>query len=106
MCPIHGVPVLLLQCACGLVVRVFLGLSLCVLYGMLQAATIRAAAVTALAKFGASVPSLRSSISILLTRCMDDDDDEVRDRATLHFKNLEALRAAGVCVCVCVCVCV
>jgi len=61
---------------------------------ILETATIRAAAVTALAKFGVSVPSLRPSISTLLRRCLDDDDDEVRDRATLHLKNLEALTAA------------
>ena len=67
---------------------------------ILEAATIRAAAVTALAKFAAAVPSLRASIITLLRRCLEDDDDEVRDRATLHVKNLEALRAIGECVCV------
>lgn len=62
---------------------------------ILEAATIRAAAVTALAKFGANVPSLRPSIITLLKRCLEDDADEVRDRATLHVKNLEALLDAG-----------
>jgi coatomer subunit gamma len=59
---------------------------------ILAAATIRAAAVSALAKFGANVPSLRPSLVTLLARCLEDDDDEVRDRATLHVKNLQTLR--------------
>ncbi|RYG39928.1 hypothetical protein EON68_04865, partial [archaeon] len=35
-------------------------------------------------------PELRPSITPLLMRCLDDDDDEVRDRATLYLKSLEA----------------
>ena len=39
--------------------------------------------MSALAKLAASVPSLRPQIRILLDRCQLDDDDEVRDRATM-----------------------
>lgn len=49
---------------------------------------VRAAAVTALAKFGVGQkdPEVKSSISVLLTRCLDDTDDEVRDRAALNLR--------------------
>ena len=50
---------------------------------ILENASVRAAAVSALAKFGAKVPSLRTSILTLLTRSLSDEDDEVRDRTTL-----------------------
>ncbi|KAJ1922344.1 coatomer subunit gamma [Mycoemilia scoparia] len=51
---------------------------------ILENAAVRAAAVNALAKFCASQKideSLYSSIRVLLERCLDDRDDEVRDRA-------------------------
>ena len=51
---------------------------------ILENATVRAAAVTSLAKFGAQVPSLRTNIITLLRRCVHDADDEVRDRATFY----------------------
>uniref|UniRef100_A0A5S6Q3T4 Coatomer subunit gamma n=1 Tax=Trichuris muris TaxID=70415 RepID=A0A5S6Q3T4_TRIMR len=51
---------------------------------LLEAAPVRAAAVTALAKFGASCKVLRSDIITLLQRCLIDSDDEVRDRATCY----------------------
>ena len=38
---------------------------------------VRAAAVSALAKFGAQCPTLRPSIEVLLKRCLLDSDDEV-----------------------------
>jgi coatomer protein complex subunit gamma len=47
---------------------------------ILENAQVRAAAVTALSKFGASVPSLRQSVITLLKRSLSDEDDEVRDR--------------------------
>jgi coatomer subunit gamma len=59
---------------------------------VLENAVVRAAAVTALAKFGAEVDkgsSIRASIKVLLTRCLDDLDDEVRDRAAINLKFLE-----------------
>jgi hypothetical protein len=62
---------------------------------ILENAVIRASAVAALAKFGAQVPTLRPSIITLLSRCQDDDDDEVRDRATLHIQTLKSLQEAG-----------
>jgi hypothetical protein len=37
------------------------------------------------------VPSLRPSIRTLLKRCQDDDDDEVRDRATLYLQQFDTL---------------
>jgi coatomer protein complex subunit gamma len=56
---------------------------------ILENAHIRAAAVSALAMFGAKVESLTSNVLILLRRSQQDDDDEVRDRATLAIRLLE-----------------
>lgn len=55
---------------------------------VLENSIVRAAAVTALAKFGVGQkdPEVKSSISVLLTRCLDDTDDEVRDRAALNLR--------------------
>ena len=55
---------------------------------ILESAEVRAAAVSALAKFGASSEDLLPSILILLQRSMFDEDDEVRDRATFYFNVL------------------
>ncbi|KNC74423.1 hypothetical protein SARC_13027, partial [Sphaeroforma arctica JP610] len=55
---------------------------------ILENASVRAAAVSALAKFGVSCEELTESIVILLSRCQYDDDDEVRDRATFYLKML------------------
>lgn len=48
----------------------------------------RAAAVTALAKFGVGQkdPEVKRSVHVLLSRCLDDTDDEVRDRAALNLR--------------------
>ncbi|KAJ8702064.1 coatomer subunit gamma [Pleurotus ostreatus] len=55
---------------------------------VLENATVRAAAVSSLAKFGVNSGDggLRTSIGVLLNRCLDDVDDEVRDRAALYLK--------------------
>jgi len=45
--------------------------------------------VNALAKFGRRLPALRPSVVVLLKRCLHDNDDEVRDRATFHLRMLE-----------------
>ena len=44
--------------------------------------------MTALAKFGVGQqdPELKRSVTVLLTRCLDDTDDEVRDRAALNLR--------------------
>ncbi|XP_078436668.1 coatomer gamma-2 subunit, putative / gamma-2 coat protein, putative / gamma-2 COP [Wolffia australiana] len=55
---------------------------------ILENATVRAAAVSTLAKFGALVGSLKPRILILMRRCLYDIDDEVRDRATLYLDTL------------------
>ncbi|KAK6748742.1 hypothetical protein RB195_001393 [Necator americanus] len=52
---------------------------------ILESTKVRAAAVTALAKFGAQCAELRPSIQVLLKRCLLDNDDEVRDRATFYL---------------------
>ncbi|KDO33518.1 hypothetical protein SPRG_01590 [Saprolegnia parasitica CBS 223.65] len=52
---------------------------------ILENATIRASAVSALTSFAIRVPALAPSIRSLLARCMLDDDDEVRDRATMYL---------------------
>lgn len=49
---------------------------------------VRAAAVSALAQFGAACPDLLPNILVLLARCQMDFDDEVRDRATYYFNIL------------------
>lgn len=55
---------------------------------VLENAIVRAAAVTALAKFGVGQkdPEVKRSVNVLLTRCLDDTDDEVRDRAALNLR--------------------
>ena len=55
---------------------------------VLENALVRAAAVTALAKFGIGQkdPEVKRSVTVLLTRCLDDTDDEVRDRAALNLR--------------------
>ena len=58
---------------------------------VLENAAIRASAISALSKFGAECPLLRSRVLTLLYRCLHDSDDEVRDRATLCVKKLEKL---------------
>ncbi|XP_059080210.1 coatomer subunit gamma-2-like [Tigriopus californicus] len=52
---------------------------------ILENATVRAAAVSALARFGALCDDLLPNVLVLLSRCQMDNDDEVRDRAT-YFK--------------------
>jgi len=55
---------------------------------VLENALVRAAAVTALAKFGVGQKDaeVKKSVTVLLTRCLDDVDDEVRDRAALNLR--------------------
>ncbi|EGS22735.1 coatomer subunit gamma-like protein [Thermochaetoides thermophila DSM 1495] len=58
---------------------------------VLENAIVRAAAVTALAKFGVGQkdPDVKRSVEVLLTRCLDDVDDEVRDRAALNLRLMQ-----------------
>src|SRR5271156_5002449 len=58
---------------------------------VLENAIVRAAAVTALAKFGVGQkdPDVKKSVHVLLTRCLDDTDDEVRDRAALSLRLMQ-----------------
>ncbi|KAK2075161.1 hypothetical protein P8C59_009309 [Phyllachora maydis] len=55
---------------------------------VLENAIVRAAAVTALAKFGVGQkdPEVKRSVQVLLKRCLDDVDDEVRDRTALNLR--------------------
>jgi len=55
----------------------------------LERAVIRAAAVSALAAFANGVPSLKKSVLQLLKKCLDDSDDEVRERAYFYIVVLE-----------------
>lgn len=52
---------------------------------ILETAAVRAAAVSSLAAFGAKVPSLAPSVVVLLNRCINDNDDEVRDRVAYYL---------------------
>eukprot|EP00172_Hildenbrandia_rubra_P002959 Plantae.Rhodophyta-Hildenbrandia_rubra.ctg4234.p1 GENE.Plantae.Rhodophyta-Hildenbrandia_rubra.ctg4234~~Plantae.Rhodophyta-Hildenbrandia_rubra.ctg4234.p1 ORF type:complete len:786 (+),score=154.13 Plantae.Rhodophyta-Hildenbrandia_rubra.ctg4234:2586-4943(+) len=58
---------------------------------MLENSTVRAAAVSALARFAGptSIPKLRRSVGALLTQSLMDSDDEVRDRASYFTRALE-----------------
>jgi len=57
---------------------------------VLENAIVRAAAVTALGKFGITKdPEVRNSVRVLLTRCLDDVDDEVRDRAAMNLRLMD-----------------
>ncbi|KAJ7103074.1 adaptin N terminal region-domain-containing protein [Mycena belliarum] len=55
---------------------------------VLENAPVRAAAVSSMAKFGVNSTDekLNNSIAVLLNRCLDDVDDEVRDRAAMYLK--------------------
>lgn len=55
---------------------------------ILENATVRASAVSALAKFGLLCPFLLPHILQLLRRCLYDNDDEVRDRAAFCLSSL------------------
>lgn len=58
---------------------------------ILENSIVRAAAVSALVKFGihSRDASVKQSIVVLLTRCLNDVNDEVRDRATLYLAMLK-----------------
>ncbi|XP_066994235.1 coatomer subunit gamma [Anabrus simplex] len=56
---------------------------------ILENAPVRAAAVAAMAQFGATCADLHPNIQVLLARCQMDTDDEVRDRATYYHSILE-----------------
>jgi vesicle coat complex subunit len=45
--------------------------------------------VSALAAFANGVPSLRKSILHLIRKCLDDSDDEVRERAYFYIVLIE-----------------
>lgn len=56
---------------------------------ILENAAVRSAAINALGRFAAVVPALRERIQILLRRCLQDVDDEARDRAIILLQILE-----------------
>jgi len=55
---------------------------------ILENAIVRAAAVNSLVKFGLQDSTLKERITTLLERCLDDVDDEVRDRAAMNLRVL------------------
>uniref|UniRef100_A0A8C4YMW2 Coatomer subunit gamma n=1 Tax=Gopherus evgoodei TaxID=1825980 RepID=A0A8C4YMW2_9SAUR len=61
---------------------------------VLEHEEVRAGAVSALAKFGAQNEDVLPSILVLLKRCVMDDDNEVRDRATFYLNVLEQKQKA------------
>ncbi|RKP36380.1 coatomer gamma subunit [Dimargaris cristalligena] len=63
---------------------------------ILEKSVVRAAAVNALTKFAVNVndPALQGSIRILLRRCLEDRDDEVRDRATWALRVCDNAQAS------------
>ena len=54
---------------------------------ILEQSAVRAAAVSALFKFG-TIESLKNSIKTLLQKCLEDKDDEVRERAYFYLNAL------------------
>ncbi|KAG6443835.1 coatomer subunit gamma [Manduca sexta] len=56
---------------------------------ILESGPVRAAAVSAVAQFGAQRPELLPNIRVLLARCQLDDEDEVRDRAIYYSAILD-----------------
>ena len=54
----------------------------------LEKAVIRAAAVSALANIAFNVATLADSILLLLKKCLNDSDDEVRERAYFYHNLL------------------
>lgn len=58
---------------------------------VLENAIVRAAAVNALAKFGIGQKDaeVKRSVRVLLSRCLDDIDDEVRDRTALNLRLMD-----------------
>ncbi|GBP24818.1 Coatomer subunit gamma [Eumeta japonica] len=56
---------------------------------ILESGPVRAAAVSAVAQFGAARPELLPNVRVLLARCTLDDDDEVRDRAIYYSAILD-----------------
>lgn len=56
---------------------------------ILETAKVRAAAISAMAKFAIAVPSLAESIVSLMKRCLSDNDDEVRDRAVFYLNLID-----------------
>ena len=56
---------------------------------ILENATVRAAAVSALARFAYDCPELQRRVIVLLRRAALDTDDEVRDRAVLYLTELD-----------------
>ncbi|XP_066452260.1 coatomer subunit gamma-1 [Eleutherodactylus coqui] len=61
---------------------------------ILENEEVRAGAVSALAKFGAQNEDMLPSVLVLLRRCVMDDDNEVRDRATFYLNILEQRQKA------------
>ncbi|XP_053624344.1 coatomer subunit gamma-like [Plodia interpunctella] len=57
---------------------------------ILETGPVRAAAVAAVARFGASRQELLPNVRVLLSRCQLDDDDEVRDRAIYYSAILDS----------------
>ncbi len=66
---------------------------------ILENATVRAAAVSSLAKFGAQVGDLRERVKVLLSRALHDNDDEVGGALHSEPETLQTLlqSPAGTC---------
>jgi len=56
---------------------------------ILESSQVRAAAITTLAQIAKNDPSILENVKILIRSCINDADDEVRERAFLYSKALE-----------------
>jgi len=54
----------------------------------LERSQVRAAAITTLAQIAKNDPNILESVLILIKSCINDADDEVRERAFLYSKAL------------------
>lgn len=65
---------------------------------ILENATVRASAVSALAKFGVVVEELRPRVLILLRRCLYDSDDEVPNILMFGVLNIISTMLTAFCM--------
>lgn len=64
---------------------------------VLETAAVRCAAINALGKIGCSAPGLREQVVVLLQRCLNDNDDEVRDQVVFYLNMLAGPKTLRAC---------
>ena len=59
---------------------------------ILETPMVRASAISALGEIGLKEKNLREIIISLIEKCLNDDDNEVRERAFMYSKALKAFK--------------